>query len=145
MCHLEKTYNVLFKRVMSKSYKAVSSTHPVQMHQNIRIFNCCEMRINRIHHLCSVGTVKSQPESPPLQWETSIAKFPTGTVDPRVVIFLSTLNVNDRFFFSNTITQIVVRMTPLCSKMEMSEEKERNKFFGKVKQFWNQIFPFVSN
>ena len=30
---------------------------------------------------------------------TRLAEFPTGTVDPRVEIFLSTLNINDRFFF----------------------------------------------
>ena len=55
---------------------------------------------NRINHLCSVGTGKPQPEGPPVQWETRL-EFPTGMVDPRVGIFLSTLNVNDRFFFSH--------------------------------------------
>ena len=35
----------------------------------------CE--INRIHHWCSVGTEKSQPEGPPFQWETRLAEFPT--------------------------------------------------------------------
>ena len=29
--------------------------------------------INRIHHWCSVGTEKSQPEGPPFQWETRLA------------------------------------------------------------------------
>ena len=62
----------------------------------------CE--INRIHHWCSVGTEKSQPEGPPFQWETRLAEFPTGTVDPRVGIFLEPLNTNDRFFFSYTTT-----------------------------------------
>ena len=60
--------------------------------------------INRIHHWCSVGTEKSQPEGPPFQWETRLAEFPTGTVDPRVGIFLKPLNTNDRFFFSYTTT-----------------------------------------
>ena len=40
--------------------------------------------INRIHHWCSVGTGKSQPEDSPFLWETRLAEFPTGTVDPRV-------------------------------------------------------------
>ena len=62
----------------------------------------CE--INRIHHWCSVGTEKSQPEGPRFQWETRLAEFPTGTVDPRVGIFLKPLNTNDRFFFSYTTT-----------------------------------------
>ena len=32
---------------------------------------------DRIHHWCSVGTEKSQPEGPPFQWETRLAQFPT--------------------------------------------------------------------
>ena len=32
--------------------------------------------INRIHHWCSVGTEKSQPEGPPFQWKTRLAEFP---------------------------------------------------------------------
>ena len=32
---------------------------------------------NRIHHWCSVGTEKSQPEGPQFQWETRLAEFPT--------------------------------------------------------------------
>ena len=32
---------------------------------------------NRIHHWCSVGTEKSQPEGPPFQWETRLAEFHT--------------------------------------------------------------------
>ena len=59
---------------------------------------------NRIHHWCSVWTEKSQHEGPPFQWETRHAKFPTGTVEPRVGIFLEPLNTNDRFFFSFTTT-----------------------------------------
>ena len=50
----------------------------------------CE--INRIHHWCSVGTEKSQPEGPPFQWGT------------RLGIFLEPLITNDRFFFSYTTT-----------------------------------------
>ena len=40
-----------------------------------RLVQVCE--INRINHWCSVGTEKSQPEGPPFQWETRLAKFPT--------------------------------------------------------------------
>ena len=32
---------------------------------------------NRIHHWCSVGTEKSQPEGWPFQWKTRLAEFPT--------------------------------------------------------------------
>ena len=67
-----------------------------------RLVRVCE--INRIHHWCSVGTEKSQPEGPPFQWETRLAEFSTGTVDPRVGVFLKPLNTNDRFFFSYTTT-----------------------------------------
>ena len=35
----------------------------------------CE--IKRIHHWCSVGTEKSQPEGPKFQWEMRLAEFPT--------------------------------------------------------------------
>ena len=35
----------------------------------------CECGINRIHHWCSVGTEKSQPEGTPFQWETRLAIF----------------------------------------------------------------------
>ena len=33
----------------------------------------CEGGINRIHHWCSVGIEKSQPEGSPFQWETRLA------------------------------------------------------------------------
>ena len=36
------------------------------------------------------------------QWETWQASFPTGTVGPRVGIFLSPLNTNDGFYLSDT-------------------------------------------
>ena len=35
-----------------------------------------------------------------VQWETRQASFPTGTVGPRVGIFLSPLNTNDGFYLS---------------------------------------------
>ena len=37
-----------------------------------------------------------------VQWETRQASFPTGTVGPRVGIFLSPLNTNDGFYLSHT-------------------------------------------
>ena len=42
-----------------------------------KIHHECEGGINRIHHLCSVGTGKSKPEGLPFQWETRLTKFPT--------------------------------------------------------------------
>ena len=39
-----------------------------------------------------------------VQWETQQASFPTGTVGPRVGIFLSQLNTNDGFYFSHIPT-----------------------------------------
>ena len=44
---------------------------------------------------------KIQPSGPQYQWETRQAWFPTGTVDPRVGIFLSPLNTNDGFYLSH--------------------------------------------
>ena len=55
----------------------------------------------RIDHLCSVVPEKSQPEGPTFQWETRLAEFPTGTLGPRVGIFLSPLNTNDGFYLSH--------------------------------------------
>ena len=37
-----------------------------------------------------------------VQWETRQASFPTGTVGPRVGIFLSQLNTNNGFYFTHT-------------------------------------------
>ena len=39
-----------------------------------------------------------------VQWETRQASFPTGTVGPRVGIFLSPLNTNDGFYLSHPHT-----------------------------------------
>ena len=55
----------------------------------------------RIDHCCSVVPEKSQPLRSTVQWETQQASFPTGMVGPRVGIFLSPLNTNDRFYFSH--------------------------------------------
>ena len=47
-------------------------------------------------HYCSAVPEKSQPLGP-----TQHASFPTGTMDPRVGIFLSLLNTNDGYYFSH--------------------------------------------
>ena len=49
--------------------------------KNILLCPCKEAvtrscKINRIHHWCSVGTEKSQPEGPSFQWETRLAELP---------------------------------------------------------------------
>ena len=93
---------------------------------------------NRIRHWCSMETGKSQPEGPQFQWETRLAEFPTRTVDPRVRIFLSTLNINGRFFFSHT-HRIVLRMTPVCLNRKHSEVNERNK--TKIQQSQTMLVP----
>ena len=47
----------------------------------------------------------------PNRWSTvsigrkRLVQFPTATVDTRVGIFLSTMNINDRFFFSHAIAE----------------------------------------
>ena len=106
-------------------------------------WNCSIKRINRIDHWCSVGTGKSQPEAPPLQWETRLALFPTGTVDPRVGIFLSQLNTNDQFFFSFShipSPNCFTYDSSLYFNMQVSDE--RNKNISTVEQFWYQNVPF---
>ena len=59
-------------------------------------------KTNRIHHGCSVEIGKSQPEGPSVPVGTRLAEFPTGTMDPRVEICLSPLNITDGFFFLHT-------------------------------------------
>ena len=54
----------------------------------------------RIDHWCSVVPEKIPTLGPTVQWETRQASFPTGTVGPRVGIFLSPLNTNDGFYLS---------------------------------------------
>ena len=60
----------------------------------------------RIDHWFSVTTGKCQPSGPPLQWETRQASIPTGTLDPRVRSFLSSLNINDRLYLSQRAEEI---------------------------------------
>ena len=45
-----------------------------------------------------------------IQWETRQASFPTGTVGPRVGIFLSPLNTNDGFYLSYMTTWLLSYM-----------------------------------
>ena len=47
------------------------------LHRDHSILYALVCEKNRIHHWCSVGTEKSQPEGPPFQWETRLAEFPT--------------------------------------------------------------------
>ena len=102
--------------------------------------------INRVHHWCSVGTGKSQPEGPPFQWETRLAEFPTGTVDPWVGIFLSTLNISEQFFFSLNHQRIVLQMTPSLYENESfrgNEQKKKKK--NSAKSILVPICSFCSN
>ena len=43
-----------------------------------------------------------------VQWETRQASFPTGTVGPRVGIFLSPLNTNDGFYLSYPVCTLAI-------------------------------------
>ena len=49
------------------------------------------------------GSRKIPTRGSTVQWETRQASFPTGTVGPRVGIFLSPLNTNDGFYLSHTL------------------------------------------
>ena len=46
------------------------------------------------------GSRKIPTHGSTFKWETGQASFPTGTVGPRVGIFLPPLNTNDRFYLS---------------------------------------------
>ena len=54
----------------------------------------------RIDHWCSVVPEKIPTLGSTVQWETRQASFPTGTVGPRVGIYLSPLNTNNGFYLS---------------------------------------------
>ena len=47
-----------------------------------------------------------------VQWETRQASFPTGTVGPRVGIFLSPLNTNDGFYLSHPRDLLILSTLP---------------------------------
>ena len=55
----------------------------------------------RIHHWCSVGTGKSQPEGPPFQWETRLRRVSHWNGGPEGWDFPVPLYTNDRFYFSH--------------------------------------------
>ena len=57
--------------------------------------------IKRIHHWCSVGTGKSQPEGPPFQWETRLRRVYDWNGGPEGWDFPVPLYTNDRFYFSH--------------------------------------------
>ena len=84
-----------------------------------------EVAINRIHHWCSVGTGKSQPE---IHYSSGLAEFTTGTV---IDSFSHTPSPDDH--------RILLWMASLCLNRKVNE---RNKHFRKVKQFWYQTVPF---
>ena len=58
-------------------------------------------KIKRIHHWCSVGTGKSQPEGPPFQWETRLRRVSHWNGGPEGWDFPVPLYTNDRFYFSH--------------------------------------------
>ena len=57
--------------------------------------------IKRIHHWCSVGTGKSQPEGPSFQWETRLCRVSHWNGGPEGWDFPVPLYTNDRFYFSH--------------------------------------------
>ena len=57
-------------------------------------------KIKRIHHRCSVGTGKSQPEGQPFQWETRLCRVYHWNGGPEGWNFPVPLYTNDRFYFS---------------------------------------------
>ena len=83
-----------------------------------RVIDCkhrpqwCHQQIHRLYHTVVVyekknrslvfsGSRKIPSLGSTIQWETRQALFPTGTVGPRVRIFLSPLNTNDGFYLSH--------------------------------------------
>ena len=67
---------------------------------------------NRIDHWFSVETGNPNPRVHRSSGKLDEASFPTGTVDPRVGIFLSPLNTNDGFSLS--LMLCVVQFRPYC-------------------------------
>ena len=63
----------------------------------------CQCDISLLSMCCSDAGQRGGSDDVPVG--KRLAMFPTGTEDPRVRNFLSTLNINDRFFFSHTITE----------------------------------------
>ena len=62
-----------------------------------------------------------------IEYITRQALFPSGTVDPRVGIFLSTLNINDRFFSHIPSPNSFTNDPSFCLNMEVPKVNERNK------------------
>ena len=61
----------------------------------------------RIDHWRSVVPEKIPTLGSTVHWETRQASFPTGTVGPRVGIFLSPLNTNDGFYLSHILVPAI--------------------------------------
>ena len=70
----------------------------------IAMFTSDSQHPPRSTHAVYLGVFSGDRKIPTLgstvQWETRQASFPTGTVGPRVGIFLSPLNTNDGFYLS---------------------------------------------
>ena len=89
-------------------------------------------RKNRIHHWCSVGTGKSQPEGPPFQWTRGLGfscRHWTSMIDSFSHIPLPNSFTSDSSLFEHES----VRSTEWAKKTK----------FRKVKQFWYRNVAFV--
>ena len=83
-------------------------------------------KINRIHHWCSVGTKNPNPRATS-QWETRLAEFPTGIMDPRVGIIMFPRNINDGFIFSHIIWRSTVRYLLVTSQLMFTKAQSYAK------------------
>ena len=84
-------------------------------------------KITRIHHWCSVGTKNPNPRATS-QWETRLAEFPTGIMDPRVGIIMFPRNINDGFIFSHIIWRSTVRYLLVTSQLMFTKARSYNPF-----------------
>ena len=76
----------------SKIHRLTPSASKCAQSETMRIYHECEGGIKGIHHRCSEGTGKSQPEGPPFQWEIWLAEFPTEWWTRGFRFFLEPLN-----------------------------------------------------
>ena len=77
------------------------SLHTGSKFMDFSIFSTKVCEKKRIHHWCSVGTGKSQPEGPPFQWETRLRRVSHWNGGPEGWDFPVPLYTNDRFYFSH--------------------------------------------
>ena len=73
---------------------------PRQMYSQLMFLIFMRYVRNRIDHWCTVEPGNPNPRVHRSSGKLGKASFPTGTVDPRVGIFLSPLNTNDGFSLS---------------------------------------------